>query len=199
MLVRIGTRLRASRPEGTRGVTGTCHWRSGLSRPKSAFPVPGPGHPLPTTRSRPASKWRDPRGRTPGPPSGEKRKELSPQPRPEPGGGPHRRGLGPGLVRPYRSGSGSPPQCCGLRTRTKAPPFSRWGTRRVSLSPRATSVCVPKPGGGHSSGDGGYGVERAQARPRGLLGTPLPRPGRGAGRERKKGWEGERKVLKSRK
>lgn len=29
----------------------------------------------------------------------------------------------PGLAGPYRSGSGSPPQCCGPRTRTKAPPF----------------------------------------------------------------------------
>lgn len=42
-------------------------------------------------------------------------------------------------------------------------------------------------------GGGGYGVERGRARPRGLLGTPLPRPGRGAGREGKKG-RGEREC-----
>lgn len=38
------------------------------------------------------------------------------------GGGPSHR-HNPGLAGPYRSGSGSPPQCCGPRTRTKAPPF----------------------------------------------------------------------------
>lgn len=38
------------------------------------------------------------------------------------GGGPSHR-PNPGLAGPYRSGSGSPPQCCGPRTRTKAPPF----------------------------------------------------------------------------
>lgn len=35
-----------------------------------------------------------------------------------------RRELDPGFSRSYRSGSGSPPQCCGPRTRTKGPPSS---------------------------------------------------------------------------
>lgn len=42
--------------------------------------------------------------------------------------------------RPYRSGSGSPPQCCGPRTRTAAPPSSRQGTPRAALTPRTAGV-----------------------------------------------------------
>lgn len=74
-------------------------------------------------------------------------------------GGPHRSRPDTGLARTHRSGSGSPPQCCGRRTRTKAPPSSRQGTRRVSLTRRTTGVSVSGPGGGHTSGSDS--VERA--------------------------------------
>lgn len=86
----------------------------------------------------------------------------------------------PGLACPYRSESVSPPQCCGPRTRTKAPPFSRQGTRQSPLTLAGNQRLSPWPRDG---------VERARAMPRGLLGTPplRSRPDRGAGRENKTG------------
>lgn len=49
---------------------------------------------------------------------------VAPAYRPRSGLGLRRRGPSPGFPRPYRSGSGSLPQCCGPRTRTEDPPSS---------------------------------------------------------------------------
>lgn len=120
------------------------------------------------------------------------------QAEPARGGGSAPRRPNPGLVCPYRSGSGSSPQCCGPRTRTKAPPSSRQGTPRVSLTPRTTSVSAPRPGSGHTSG---WRQQRRASSPgdgAGAAGNtaPLslePQRRRGAGRERKKGRGAEKR------
>lgn len=160
---------RAIGPKGTPGVAVTCQYR-GLASPTS-----GPERPLPTTslprssekRAGPPRSGQTAGGRTRTPPlrpffgERKKRKDCSHGPsRMGWGwGGPHRCGPDTGLARTYRSGSGSPPQCCGRRTRTKAPPSSWQGTRRVSLTPWTTGVSVSGPGSGHTSGSDS--VERA--------------------------------------
>lgn len=107
-----------------------------------------------------------------------------------------------GLARPYRSGSGSPPPCCGPRTRTEAPPSSRQGTPRASRTPRTASVGSEAQRRPHQH-QRQRGVDRPQAMPQGMLGTPLhlfPRPpGPSApapprGRAGKRGGEGARSV-----
>lgn len=105
---------------------------------------------------------------------------------------------GPGLARPYRSGSGWPPRYCGPQTRTKALPSSRQGLRRVSLTPRATRISSPRPGGGHNSSGGG--VERPEQRRGGGWVTPphpLPYCARGPqGLAGKKGGSREKEEMK---
>lgn len=174
---------RAIGPKETPGVAITCQYR------RLVPPTSGPERPPPTTSLPRSSEKRaalsgirslpgegaagPPRsgqttgGRTRTPPRrpffGErkKRKDCSHGPSRTGGGwrGPHRCRPDTGLARTYRSGSGSPPQCCGRRTRTKAPPSSRQGTRRVSLTLRTIGVSVSGPEGGHTSGSNS--VERA--------------------------------------
>lgn len=98
----------------------------------------------------------------------------------------------PDLARPYRSGSGSSPQCCGPRTRTKAPPSSLQGIPRVSLTARTTSVSVPRPGSDHTSGGWQQRRGTGPGDAAGAAGntaplSPKPLRCRGAGREKKKG------------
>ena len=105
----------------------------------------------------------------------------------------HRRGPAAGLARPYRSGSGSPPQCCGLRTRTRAPPSSRQGTRRVSLTPRATSVLSL---GRAAATAAATAWNRPERRRRGCWEPhSSPLPGRAAGQGGKKKWGGGWRIV----
>lgn len=171
-------------------MAGTCRCRGPTARHPSGAGL----QPAAAAPPRPAPKARTRGGRlrtAPRPYFGERGKHRDRNPGPSGQGGGGGRSASPsrGLARPYRSGSGSPPQCCGPRTRTEAPPSSRQGTPRASRTPRTAGV--------GSEAQRQRGVERAQAMPQGMLGTPLhlfPRPPgpsalrrRGAGREREEG------------
>lgn len=105
----------------------------------------------------------------------------------------HRRGPAAGLARPYRSGSGSPPQCCGPRTRTRAPPSSRQGTRRVSLTPRAASVLFLGRAAATAAATAWIWPELRRGSCWEFHSTPLP--GRAAGQGGKEKWGGGWRIV----
>lgn len=98
-------------------------------------------------------------------------KRAAPAYRSRLGLGLRRRERDPGLSRPYRSGSGSPPQCCGPRTRTKGLPSSGNG---ANLATAADNRSLRSETGQRTPRRGPRRGE-ARATPRGLLGN-TPRP-----------------------